>query len=254
MFNFMPPEYFHNDMHPSEWLQSLSWSFLANGGPGSVLLGDHLIWQVYEAIRSSQHRDARGRLLRDRTLLIITFDEHGGCFDHVKPPPVKPPADLVDCQYGFEFKRLGVRVPTVMISSHIAQNTIVNDTMHHNSFLKTMQRKWGLDSLGQRQDDAPCFADAVFSEPGAEPRAWPDLKALYLDHPAIARAKAKPPAIRRSQPLSRLQSSLLMAMYAHLCNLGHASQDQCPTLETQGDAHDFFERYGPLLNKIRHDG
>jgi phospholipase C len=246
MFNFMPPEFWHNDMHPSEWLKSFQWIFLGQGGPGSVLLGDHLIWQVYEAIRKSS--------LRDRTLLIITFDEHGGCFDHVPPPLATPPDNIPNPEYGFEFKRLGVRVPTVMISSYIAENTIVNETMHHNSFLKTMQKKWGLGSLGPRQDDAPCFADAVFSVKSGsgflnESRSWPDLSDIYRDHPAIAHAKANPPKLRRNQLLSRLQASLLAGMYAHLCNLGHASIETRPRLETQGDAHDFFERFAEPLKQ-----
>ncbi|NOT41475.1 MAG: hypothetical protein HOP13_13375 [Alphaproteobacteria bacterium] len=241
MFNFMPPEFWHNDMHPSEWLKSWQWIFLGQGGPGSVLLGDHLIWQVYEAIRKSK--------LRDRTLLIITFDEHGGCFDHVPPPCATPPDNIPDPEYSFEFKRLGPRVPTVMISSRIARNTIVNETMHHNSFLKTMQKKWGLGSLGPRQDDSPCFANAVFMDAGSDSRDWPDLSDIYSDHPAIARAKANPPKLRRNQPLSRLQSSLLAGMYAHLCNLGHGSIEERPRLETQGDAHDFFERFAEPLKQ-----
>lgn len=252
MFNFMPPEYWHNDMHPSEWMHAWHWMFLGQGGPGSVLLGDHLIWQVYQAIQSSQHRDAGGRLLQDRTLFIITFDEHGGCFDHVRPPKATPPAHLpVPTQHNFAFERLGVRVPTVMISSHIAPGTIVNEPMHHCSFLKTMQKKWGLASLGPRQDDAPCFAGAVFSE---TPRTWPDLSHIYVGNKAIARAKAKPPKLRRNQPLSRLQALIVAATHMHLCNLGHASREDPPKMATQGDAQDFFERYGDLLKKTRHAG
>ncbi len=252
MFNFMPPEYWHNDMHPSEWMHAWHWMFLAQGGPGSVLLGDHLIWQVYQAIQSSKHRDASKRLLQDRTLLIITFDEHGGCFDHVAPPKAKAPGNLPkETQYGFEFERLGVRVPTVMISSHIAPGTIVNDTMHHCSFLKTMQKKWNLGSLGARHDDAPCFADAVFSDTH---RPWPDHSNIYAGHKAIARAKAKPRKLKRDQPLSRLQSLFIAATHVHLCNLGHASPDEKPRLATQGDAHDFFECYGDLLRRTRHAG
>lgn len=250
MFNFMPPEYWHNDMHPSEWMHAWHWMFLAQGGPDSVLLGDHLIWQVYQAIQASQHRDASGRLLQDRTLFIITFDEHGGCFDHVRPPKATPP-NLSERQYGFPFERLGVRVPMVMISSHIAPGTIVNDAMHHCSFLKTMQQKWGLGSLGPRQDDAPSFADVTFSDTH---RSWPDLSHIYRDHPAIARAKAKPPKLKRNQPLSRLQSLIVAATHVHLCNLGHASHQERPKMTTQGDAQDFFERYGDLLNKTRHAG
>ena len=48
-----------------------------------------------------------------------------------------------DC---FDFKKLGVRVPMVMVSDFIAKNTIVNSRMDHCSFLKTIAQKWGLPS------------------------------------------------------------------------------------------------------------
>lgn len=127
----------------------------ANGGPGTVLLGYRLIWKVYQAIRNS--KSSKGNNWWN-TLLIITFDEHGGCFDHVPPGEATAPDstnfNTGSGEEGFDFKRLGVRVPMVMVFSHIAPNRIVNTTIDHCSFLKTLQQKWSLESLGPRQDAA----------------------------------------------------------------------------------------------------
>ncbi|HVN27806.1 MAG TPA: alkaline phosphatase family protein, partial [Candidatus Binataceae bacterium] len=82
--NFLDDVIWHDDLHPS----SFGSAAYSNGGPGSVLLGDQLVSKVYEAIRKSN--SASGSNWKN-TLLIITFDEHGGCFDHVAPPTVTPP-------------------------------------------------------------------------------------------------------------------------------------------------------------------
>ena len=76
-----------------------------------VTHGEQLIKTVYESIRNSPHWD--------KSLLVITFDEHGGFYDHVKPPSAIPPGDVVTesyVQYGFTYDVLGVRVPALAIS------------------------------------------------------------------------------------------------------------------------------------------
>lgn len=155
-------------MHPST---PGAWSDgSGKGDPGPVLLGELLVWNVYNAIRNSPQCD--------RTLLIITFDEHGGCYDHVSPPGQVTPPDLTGytLEDGFDFKRLGVRIPTIMVSSHIARNTVVNTPMHHGSFMNTLGQKWNLPPLTARVANAPDFS-AVFTS-AATPRAdtdWPDI-------------------------------------------------------------------------------
>ena len=89
-----------------------------------VALGEKLIKDVYEALRA-------GPAWND-TLLIVTYDEHGGFFDHVPPPGgpgagVPPPGDG-ESSYpdgGFGFDRLGVRVPTILISPWVAKGGLV---------------------------------------------------------------------------------------------------------------------------------
>jgi phospholipase C len=73
-----------------------------------VALGELLIHDVYEAVR--------GGAGWAQTLLIVTYDEHGGCYDHVPPPSgATPPGDDTG-EFGFDFTRFGVRVPAVLVS------------------------------------------------------------------------------------------------------------------------------------------
>jgi phospholipase C len=170
-YSFLEPSFWspHTDMHPSSFDSP-------HYGPekyvGEVLLGEYLVAKLYDAIRTSP--DA------DRTLFIITFDEHGGCYDHLPPPTVNAP-DLTGytLEDDFDFKRLGVRVPAIMISSHIAKNTVVNTPMHHGSFMKTMGKKWDkivpgkFPPLTARVETAPEFTE-VFTSPEIRPAcSWP---------------------------------------------------------------------------------
>ncbi|NKB65365.1 MAG: hypothetical protein GKR95_25780 [Gammaproteobacteria bacterium] len=155
-YAFIEPKfmYAHNDMHPSAYGPGKFGK--DKTGPGSVALGDELIRKVYELIFTSSYKD--------NTLLIITFDEHGGCFDHIPPPPAVVPDEInKNGEKGFKFDRLGVRVPMVMVSSHIGKNTIVNDIFDHTSFIKTMSRKWGLEHINKRDIKANSF-DKIFSD------------------------------------------------------------------------------------------
>src|SRR6185312_5649015 len=82
--NFFEDVMWHDDMHPSSFESTI----YSDGGPGSVLLGDRIVWKVYQAIRNSKSVSGNNW---QNTLLIITFDEHCGCYDHVAPGPVTPP-------------------------------------------------------------------------------------------------------------------------------------------------------------------
>src|SRR5215469_4005062 len=83
-----------------------------------VALGEALIQQVYEVLRSGPGWN--------QSLLIITYDEHGGLYDHVPPPATAVPPDDSPGESGFDFTRFGVRVPAVLVSPLIAPGTIFN--------------------------------------------------------------------------------------------------------------------------------
>ena len=117
-----------------------------------VALGETLIQQVYNTLRTGPGWD--------QTLLIITYDEHGGCYDHVPPPGGAVPPDNSPGEFGFDFTRFGVRVPAVLVSPLIAAGTIfrVPDgsmPIDHTSVLKTIEKRWGLPALTARDAAAP---------------------------------------------------------------------------------------------------
>jgi len=117
-----------------------------------VALGEQFIHDVYYALRSGPAWAA--------TLLVVTYDEHGGCYDHVAPPSGATPPDNSAGEYGFDFERFGLRVPTVLVSPLIEAGTVFRVTdgstpFDHTSVLKTVELRWGLPSLTARDAAAP---------------------------------------------------------------------------------------------------
>ena len=115
-----------------------------------VMPGEALIKTVYEGIRNSQHWDS--------SLLIVTWDEHGGFYDHVVPPAAIPPADTPVGdkfnQYHFPFDRYGVRVPAVVVSPLIPPNLIDHRLYDHSSIPKAIETIFGLPPLTERDKAA----------------------------------------------------------------------------------------------------
>jgi phospholipase C len=122
--------------------------------------GEQLVKRVYEAIRASS--------LWPDTLLVITFDEHGGFFDHISPPGAVAPGG--DQRYNnpandFAFDLLGVRVPAIVVSAYTAKNTVigqsVQDCYDHTAILATVEKRFGLAPLTHRDAAAPTLAAAL---------------------------------------------------------------------------------------------
>ena len=120
-----------------------------------VALGEELIREVYYALRNSKGWAS--------TLLIITYDEHGGNYDHVAPPAATPPDDGTIGEQGFKFDRFGVRVPAVLVSPLIAEGTIYRsaDPIDHTSVLKTIAERWGTKPLTARDRAAASLGDVL---------------------------------------------------------------------------------------------
>ncbi len=121
----------------------------------NVALGEQLIHDVYYALRNGP--------AWNQTLLIITYDEHGGCYDHVPPPLGATPPDNSVGEFGFDFTRFGLRVPTVLISPLIPAGTVFRVAansvpLDHTSILKTVETRWSLPSLTARDAAAPDFS------------------------------------------------------------------------------------------------
>jgi phospholipase C len=93
-------------------------------------------------------------------VLIVTFDEHGGFYDHVAPPAAVPPGDTITqsyVQHGFRFDRLGVRVPALVISPRTPRGVIDHTLYDHTSMLATVERLFGMKNLTERDKAANDF-------------------------------------------------------------------------------------------------
>jgi phospholipase C len=123
-----------------------------------VALGEQLIHDVYEALRTGPGWP--------QTLFVLTYDEHGGCYDHVPPPWGATPPDSTAGEFGFGFDRFGLRVPTVLISPLIAPGTVYrvpedSVPLDHTSILKTIEQRWSIPALTARDAAAPGFGDVL---------------------------------------------------------------------------------------------
>ncbi len=128
----------------------------------SLLAGEKLIAATYNAIRNSP--------VWPTSLLIITYDEHGGYYDHVHPPTnVTPPRDYDQGLNvnGFDFSVLGVRVPAVIVSPQIA-NLIDHTLYDHTTILKTVEDLFGLPNLTQRDLNANSLRQLITGIPRAD--------------------------------------------------------------------------------------
>ena len=120
----------------------------------NLAVGEKLLYDVYQALRSNGPAWAK-------TLLIITYDEHGGNYDHVHPPTGAIAPDHVIGHSGFDFTRFGVRVPAVLVSPLIPEGTILhapNDgrpPFDHTSIVATLRARFGIGALGKRDAAAP---------------------------------------------------------------------------------------------------
>jgi phospholipase C len=134
---FVEPCYFgsgQNDQHP----------------PTDVMHGEVLLADIYNALRGNE-------ALWASTLLIVLYDEHGGFFDHVAPPPTIAPDGNTK---NFAFDQLGIRVPAILISPWVNAD-VFSGSLDHTSVLRYLTAKWGLGPLGERVARANSFAGAV---------------------------------------------------------------------------------------------
>ncbi len=143
--------------------------------PYDVRYGEHWIADVYEMLRASP--------IWEDTLLVITYDEHGGFYDHVFPPDkdiLPPDANTSPTpydktnygymfddqgrpkrQYQFDFDRLGCRVPAVLVSPWLPRGRVEHRRLQHTSVLATVRRMWALrkQPLTAREGQAAAFDD-----------------------------------------------------------------------------------------------
>ncbi|KAJ7617785.1 phosphoesterase family-domain-containing protein [Roridomyces roridus] len=133
---------------------------------GNVSFGQVFVKQVYDAVRQGP--------LWNETLLIMTYDESGGFYDHVpSPTAVRPDSKtytetaLDNSSYTFTFDRLGGRVPTFLVSAYTPSGFIENlgtnpetgksEAYSATSILKTLGLLWDFDDFTPRVSESPSF-------------------------------------------------------------------------------------------------
>jgi phospholipase C len=113
-----------------------------------------------------------------RSLLLITFDEHGGYFDHLAPPQVP---DLRS-----DFRQLGFRVPALAIGPTVRQGAVVSTPLEHVSVAATLRARFGIQSLSLRMDAASDVSDCIDPARIGDP-APPPLDLPRVELPTAAR-------------------------------------------------------------------
>ena len=103
--------------------------------PSAIKGGQEFLLEAYRAV-------TRVPDIWKGTVMVVTYDEHGGFFDHVSPPAfhTNPPASAL-YQKGFE--TLGVRVPAFVISPFVNPKTVFNERLDHTSILRFIGQKFG---------------------------------------------------------------------------------------------------------------
>jgi phospholipase C len=152
-FSMIDPDFLTNDDHPSHNIQ----------------LGQAFLATVVAALAQSPQWS--------RTLLMITYDEHGGFFDHVSPPHV------VDDQPGFY--QLGFRVPGLVIGPTVRAGHVERTQYDHTSVAATLRTRFGIASLSPRMDAAAdvsaCIDPRRIGNPAPPPTDLPKVSLRLRD-------------------------------------------------------------------------
>ncbi len=204
-----------------------------------VAEGETLIQDVYNAVRKSK--------LWDNTVLLIVYDEHGGLYDHVPPPATVNP-DAMNCvNPPFDFQRLGLRVPAVVISPWIPAGTIDHTQYDHASIAATARKLFlpaGSEPLTHRDAIANSFdSNLTLAAPRQD---QVDFSAPHKNAALARVANSAQTDARTAQhaalPLSDLQKA--MVQQTHFVNQHGLPADQRSAtmpeqIQTEQQAADF---------------
>jgi phospholipase C len=181
---YIDPAFNQNDDHP----------------PVHPVNGQELITAVYTALATSPQWK--------NCLLVITYDENGGFFDHVAPPKT------VDDQAALGFDQMGFRVPTLVAGPYVKQSYVSSVTYDHCSALRELEVAFGLEPLNQRTAAAKDLSDFIDADrlakgdwakpialPTVDPSQWPmgaeceGGSLRQASHPVLEWADANPELI-----------------------------------------------------------
>jgi phospholipase C len=245
-YSFIEPNMFHphTDMHPhsgARWAEDLHLR-----PPDTLLGGEQLLADVYNAIRTSP---VEGGSNWANTMLLVTFDEHGGTYDHVPPPAALPPSPQDSPgEQGFGFNRLGVRIPTIAVSAWTDERTVVVDRFQSTSLIRTLRDWWDLDApLTQRDAHAPSLLPVLSRRKPRPPEEWP---AVTPRKPGLLE-RAESDFLRLVEafesPMERLERDLLGDALAHEADATGKMVAPDMGQVSHREAHEHFRRVSSNL-------
>lgn len=174
--------------------------------PHNICRGEQFLADLYGAVRNSPYRD--------KIMLVILFDEHGGCYDHVPPPAgaIAPQPYPASRDGKFKFDRFGVRVPAIVVSSYVEPGTVFRSSpgespYDHTSVLATLRDWLKLNTdpakfpPSPRIIAAPTLSRILTRSPGNEISPWPEI---------TARCTIDGKDVSPDTPLNDVQKSLLV--------------------------------------------
>jgi phospholipase C len=169
--------------------------------PQDIDYGEKFIGEVVHALVSAP--------TWKHTVLFLTYDEHGGYYDHVPPPrAIKPDAIAPMLKPGMipgAYDRYGFRVPMIVVSPWARANYISSIVQDHTSMDAFIERKWNLPAMTYRDANADAMTDyfdfshAAFAQPPALPGP-PSINAGLRECRAAGYKPPLPPMPSPAQP------------------------------------------------------
>ena len=160
--NLVPIDQFYSDAAagtlPAYSMVDPDFNTSSEEDPQDVQFGDQFMSKVVNAVMSSPQWPT--------TLLVWTYDEGGGYYDHVRPHSAVKPDDVPAMfapsdPHGPVFKRYGFRVPSGIVSPRAKRNYVSRKVHDHTSILKLIETKWNLPSLTRRDAAADDLLDSI---------------------------------------------------------------------------------------------
>ena len=157
--------------------------------PATPFVGEHLVATIVDALTKSPSWD--------RSALFLTYDEHGGLYDHVAPPPACPPDDHApelqpgDTQAAFD--ALGIRVPMMVVSPFAKKHFVGHKTYDHTSIVRFIEARHVMPALTARDanaeapwemfdfDSPPHLAPPAISIPEVDQAKLDACKAIWVE-------------------------------------------------------------------------
>lgn len=160
--------------------------------PSDIQIGQKFVSDVvHDVFKSPQWKDIA---------MFIAYDEHGGIYDHVPPPPACPPDDLApklttlaNMSYPGAFDRLGVRVPVIVVSPYTKRNYVSHHVYDHTSITRFIEAKFKLPALTNRDANADAMFD-FFDFSHREFETPPTIADAQIDAARKAECEALYPA------------------------------------------------------------